>query len=90
MGLGDTTVDALIEAGIVSTPPDFFGLAEHRQAIEAMPRMGEKRMDRILSLLDGRRARMTPADVIAALGIPGVSSALAARLAEQVGTLAGR
>ena len=89
VGLGDTTVDALIEAGIVSTPPDFFGLAEHRQAIEAMPRMGEKRMDRILSLLDGRRARMTPADVIAALGIPGVSSALAARLAEQVGTLTG-
>jgi len=88
-GIGENTVELMVEAGIVSSPPDFFRLAAHREAIEALPRMGEQRVNRILGLLDDAKVRMTPADTIAALGIPGISNALAARLAVQVGTLAG-
>jgi DNA ligase (NAD+) len=83
-GLGDSTVDALIEAGLVKEIADLYDL--NAEAVEALPRMAEKSAANLVAAI--AKSREQPMHrLIFALGIPGVGEATARDLAESIGSM---
>jgi DNA ligase (NAD+) len=67
-GLGEQTVDLLLEEGLVHDLADVFRLHEHREALLGLEKWGEKRVDNLLAGIDAGRQR--PLDrVLVALNI---------------------
>jgi DNA ligase (NAD+) len=67
-GLGEQTVDLLLEEGLVHDLADVFRLHEHREALLGLEKWGEKRVDNLLAGIDVGRRR--PLDrVLVALNI---------------------
>jgi DNA ligase (NAD+) len=67
-GLGEQTVDLLLEVGLVHDLADVFRLHEHREALLGLEKWGEKRVDNLLAGIDAGRQR--PLDrVLVALNI---------------------
>lgn len=84
-GLGEKLVDQLVDAGLVKTPADLFGLTLERLA--ALDRMGEKSAQNLLEALERSTREATLARFIFALGIRHVGETTARDLAEHFGSL---
>ncbi len=85
-GLGDKLVDQLVDAGLVHSPADLYGLS--LATLAGLERMGEKSAQNLLGAID-RSRQTTLARFIFALGIRNVGEATARDLARHFGTLDG-
>ena len=92
-GLGEKLVDQLVEtrlAGtdtrLVGTVADLYRLADRRDEIMALERMGELSTDNLLAAIEASRGLPLPR-FLYALGIPEVGEATAAALARHFGKL---
>lgn len=79
-GLGDKIVDLLADHALIHSVADLYTL--HRSAVVALPRMGEKSADHLLSAIEKSKST-TLARFIYALGIREVGEATAAVLASE-------
>jgi len=84
-GFGSATIAALIDAGLVKSPADFYRL--RREDLLRIPGIGEKTTDRLLVEI-GRSKEAELWRFIHGLGIPQVGAASAKKLAAQCGDLA--
>ncbi|MCX9156548.1 NAD-dependent DNA ligase LigA [Niveibacterium sp. 24ML] len=83
-GLGDKLVDQLVDAGIVTTPADLYGLTVERLA--SLERMGELSAQNLVAAISKSR-ETTLARFVFALGIRNVGEATAKELARHYGRL---
>jgi len=83
-GLGEKIVEQLVDAGLVESPADLFGL--DRATLAALERMGEKSADNLIAALD-KAKDTTLARFLFALGIRDVGEATAAALAAHFGSV---
>jgi DNA ligase (NAD+) len=81
-GLGEKVIEALLD--LVRSPPDLLGLS--RDALLALPRMGEKSADNLLEAI-AKAAETTLPRFLIALGIPEVGPGVATLLARHFGDL---
>ncbi|USN99410.1 MAG: NAD-dependent DNA ligase LigA [Phycisphaeraceae bacterium] len=85
-GLGEQTIDQILATAGTDAPiplrgfADLFRLAEHRDALLALERMGEKKLDNLLNGLETAKGRGL-ARVLAGLGIRHVGSSTAKAIA---------
>ena len=84
-GLGDKLIEALLGAGLVSSPADLYRLSAEQLA--GLERMGAKSAENILAALEQSK-RTTFARFVHALGIREVGETTAATLASEFKTLA--
>ncbi len=85
-GLGDKSIDQLLEAGLIETPADIYSLKDHRGRLLELERMGEKSADKLLDSID-RSRDTTLSRFLFALGIREVGEATAEALATYFGSL---
>ena len=83
-GLGDKLVDQLVDAGLVHSPADLFGLTV--ETLAGLDRMGEKSAQNLVAAIDKSR-QTTLARFVFALGIRNVGEATARDLARHFGGL---
>ena len=83
-GLGDKLVDQLVDAGLVHSPADLYGLT--LETLAGLERMGEKSAQNLLAAIDKSR-QTTLARFIFGLGIRNVGEATARDLAKYFGGL---
>ena len=83
-GLGDRLVEQLVDAGLVHSPADLYGLTV--DALTRLERMGEKSAQNLVDAI-GRSRQTTLARFIFALGIRNVGEATARDLARHFGQL---
>jgi DNA ligase (NAD+) len=83
-GLGDKLVDQLVDADLVRTPADLFGL--DLATLEQLERMGRKSAENLLQSFE-RARRVTLERFVFALGIRHVGEATARDLARHFGAL---
>ncbi len=83
-GLGEKLVDQLLDADLVESPPDVFGL--RREDLLGLERMGEKSADNLLAALEDARNTTLPRFLLS-LGIPEVGGGVADLLARHFGDL---
>ena len=83
-GLGDKLVDQLVDAGLVRTPADVYGLRV--DALAGLERMADKSAANVIAAIEGSKAT-TLARFIYALGICHVGEATARDLARHFGGL---
>lgn len=81
-GLGERLVDQLVDAGLLDTVADLYGL--RREQLLALDRMGEKSADNLLAALEASKAT-TLARFLFALGVREVGEATARSLASHFG-----
>jgi DNA ligase (NAD+) len=83
-GVGEKLVDQMVDAGLVHTPADLFGL--DLGTLAGLERMGTKSAQNVLGAIDRARNTTLPR-LIFALGIRHVGEATARDLAEHFGSL---
>jgi DNA ligase (NAD+) len=83
-GLGTKVIDQLVDAGMVRTPADLYGLTAEQFA--SLERMGEKSAANLVAALERSRKTTLPRFLLA-LGIPDVGEATARALAQHFGGL---
>lgn len=83
-GLGDKLVDQLVDAGLVHSPADLYGLGV--ETLAGLERMGEKSAQNLVAAIDKSR-QTTLARFIFALGIRNVGEATARDLARHFGSI---
>ncbi|MFO7322686.1 MAG: NAD-dependent DNA ligase LigA [Chloroflexota bacterium] len=83
-GMGPQTVRTLIDKGFIRDTADIFTL--QREPLLELERFGEKKVDNLLAAIEAARHRPL-AQLITALGIPGVGSTVAAVLADRYGSI---
>ncbi|NJD25485.1 MAG: NAD-dependent DNA ligase LigA [Betaproteobacteria bacterium] len=83
-GLGDKIVEQLVDAGLVHTPADLYGLAV--EALAGLDRMGEKSAENLVTAIARSKATMLNRFIFA-LGIRNVGEATARDLARHFGNL---
>ncbi|MFA6095588.1 MAG: NAD-dependent DNA ligase LigA [Candidatus Paceibacterota bacterium] len=83
-GCGPKVIDALLDAGLISTFPDLFKLK--RGDLLALPRFGEKSADNLLASIEKAR-RVTLPRFVTALSIDHVGEETAYLLADTFGSL---
>jgi DNA ligase (NAD+) len=83
-GLGDKLVEQLVDAGLVHSPADLYGLSV--DILVGLERMGEKSAHNLVAAIDASR-QTTLARFIFALGIRNVGEATARDLARHFGGL---
>ena len=54
-GLGEKLIDALVDAGLVSSLPDLYRLRDRREELIALDRMAEKSVDNLLAGLEASK-----------------------------------
>lgn len=80
-GLGESTIDQILASDIpLRSFADIYRLAEHRSALLQLERMGEKKLENLLSGIEASKSRGL-ARVLAGLGIRHVGDATARSLA---------
>ena len=84
-GLGPSTIEALVDAGLVRNVANLFRLTG--DDLRGLPRFGAVAARRLAAAINASR-RVTLARFLAALGIPAVGDSTAKRLAERFRTLA--
>jgi DNA ligase (NAD+) len=84
-GLGSSTVQLLVDRGLVRTVADLFTLSD--DDLRALPRFGAVAARRLATAIGAAR-QVELARFLFALGIPGVGRATARQLANKFGTLA--
>ncbi len=75
-GLSESTLEKLVDLGIVRRFRDLFGLREHRAEIVSMEGFGEKSAQNLENAAEKAR-HTTPARLLTALGIEGIGTATA-------------
>jgi DNA ligase (NAD+) len=85
-GLGPSTVEALIQGGLVRTAADLFALTD--DDLRGLPRFGPAAANRLAAAIAAAR-RVSLDRLLLALGIQSVGRATARAIAERFGTLAG-
>ncbi len=85
-GLGDTVVAQLVDARLLSSIPDIYSLGDHREALVALERWGEKKVDNLLAAIEKSRERPF-ARVLYAIGIRFVGEETAKLLAAQFSSI---
>ena len=85
-GLGDKLIDQMVDAGLVHSPADLYGLTV--ESLAGLDRMGEKSAQNLVTAIDHSR-QTTLARFIFALGIRNVGEATARDLAQHFGNLNG-
>ncbi len=80
-GLGEKTVDQLLEAGLLEHFADIFGLHEQRQRLLELERMGEKKVDNLLAGIETAKGRGLTR-VLAGLGIRHIGASASKMLAQ--------
>ena len=83
-GLGDKLVDQLVDAGLVRTPADVYGLTV--ETLAGLERMADKSAANVVAAIEGSKAT-TLARFIYALGIRHVGEATARDLSRHFGSL---
>lgn len=83
-GLGPSTVQLLVDRGLVRTAADLFTITD--EDLRALPRFGPVAANRLIAAIDASR-RVGLDRFLLALGIPAVGASMAKRLAEQLHTL---
>ena len=83
-GLGERTVDQLVDAGLVRTLPDIYALTQAQ--LEALERMGDRSAANLVARIDGSR-QTAFARFLYALGIRQVGESTARDLARHFGGL---
>ncbi len=88
-GLGEKTIDQIRESrGIpLESFADIYRLRDHREALRALERMGEKKVDNLLEGIEGSKSRGM-AKVLAGLGIRHVGDSTAKSLAKMFRSVA--
>jgi DNA ligase (NAD+) len=66
--LGEKTIDQLLEAGLIPQLPDIYTLKNHREALIALDRMADKKVDKLLEGIEASKGRGL-ARVLAGLSI---------------------
>ena len=85
-GLGEQTVELLVEQGLVADLADVFRLHEHREQLLALEKWGEKRVDNLLAGIEAGRTQ--PLDrVLVALNIRHLGPTYAKTLARAMGSI---
>jgi DNA ligase (NAD+) len=84
-GLGPSTIQLLVDHGLVRTVADLFTITD--DDLRGLPRFGAVAATRLAAAIEAAR-RVTLARFLFALGIPDVGTATAGRLAERFRTLA--
>lgn len=85
-GLGDKWVEALQGLGLLNTVADIFHLAEHRDQLIGLEKLGEKSVQNLLAAIEKSKST-TLTRLIFGLGIRGVGETTARLLAEHFQTL---
>lgn len=80
-GLGEKTIDQLLEAGLLEHFADIFRLHEQRDKLLELERMGKKKVDNLLKGVEAAKARGL-ARVLAGLGIRHIGAAASKMLAQ--------
>jgi len=83
-GLGDKIIEQLVDAGLVATPADLYGLGV--EALESLERMGRKSALNLVGAIDASK-KTTLAKFLFALGMPNVGEATALALAEHFASM---
>jgi DNA ligase (NAD+) len=83
-GVGEKLVEQLVDAGLVESPADLYGLSS--ATLAALDRMGPKSADNVIAAIE-RSKTTTLARFLFALGIPDVGEATASALALHFGAL---
>lgn len=83
-GMGEKIVSALVDAGLVAEPADFYAL--DRDTLAGLERMGEKSAGNLVAAIE-RSRRPTLARFLCGLGIPAVGEHLSDVLARHFRTL---
>lgn len=83
-GLGDAIIGQLIDADLVQSPADVYGLS--RATLASLPRMGDKSAANLVAAIAASRETTLPR-LLYGLGINDVGEATAAALARQFGSL---
>jgi DNA ligase (NAD+) len=86
-GGGEVLVNQLVDAGLVHQYADLYSLADRRDKLLALERMGEKSADNLLAGIEESKKRPL-SRVLAALNIRHVGSSTAELLAEHFGDMA--
>ncbi|MBX3364747.1 MAG: NAD-dependent DNA ligase LigA [Phycisphaeraceae bacterium] len=83
-GLGEQTIDQIRASGVIPLDhfADIFHLHSHREALLALDRMGEKKVDKLLAGIEAAKSRGL-AKVLAGMGIRYVGDSTAKMLAKR-------
>ena len=85
-GLGQKTVDWLVDAGLVKDAADLYHLSDHKEDLVAIERLGEKSVANLLAGIE--RSKTAPLErLLHAIGIRHVGATVASLLANHFGTL---
>ncbi len=85
-GLGDKLVHQLADAGLLHSFGDIYRLADQRDKLLALERLGEKSVDNLLAGIEASKTRGL-ASVLAGLGIRHIGGKAARALAEHFGDI---
>lgn len=85
-GLGDKAVHQLADAGLLNSFGDIYRLKDHRDALLKLDRMGDRKVDNLLSGIEDSKSRGLTR-VLSGLGIRFVGTSGARKLAENYGDI---
>jgi DNA ligase (NAD+) len=85
-GLGIKLIESLLESGLLASLGDIYRLADHREALIGMERMGEKSVDNLLEAIEGSKTRPLWR-LLTGLNIRHVGATNARVLASRFGTM---
>lgn len=81
-GLSESTIEKLVQIGVVKEPSDFFRLQEHRAQVVEIEGLGEKSFENLLNSIEKAR-RTTPQRLLSGLGIAGIGYSNATLIADR-------
>jgi len=87
-GLGRVLIEQLVEARIIASLADVFALADHRDKLLELERVGEKSVDNLLASVERARTGRSFDRLLTGLGVPLVGGVAARQIAERYGNLA--
>ncbi len=85
-GLGDQSVEQLVNAGLLHNVADIYDLKNRREELLALERMGEKKVDNLLQGIETSKERPA-ARFLFALGIRHVGTSVAKLLLDEFGSI---
>jgi DNA ligase (NAD+) len=85
-GMGESLVEQLVDNGFLHTYADIYDLREKREALLALERLGEKKVDNLLKAIDESKNQPF-SRVLFGLGIRNVGANMAKKLASHFKTL---
>ena len=85
-GLGDSTIEILIEKGLIEDVADLYSLHEHKDELLELERFGKRKVDNLLKSID-KSKNVSASKFIYALGIPTFGVTLSKELAKNISSV---